>query len=142
MVLEIIGPAVLGITVILIFGGLLAWAAVYLPRLLKMREAGPEGGWSLGPMGPGPFEEAEPAAPAAEERPAPVLPPREPLASRMGTAPDDPLVAAAIALALALEQGEQRPVPRTEGAAPPAGSSWAISGRWQTMQARINMQKR
>jgi hypothetical protein len=138
MVLEILGPAVLGITVILIFGGLLVLAAVYLPRLLKMREAGLEGGWSLGPMGPGPFEQAEPVTPAA----APVLPPREPLAHRMGIAPEDPLVAAAIALALALEQREQPLVLRTEGVAPPAGSSWALSGRWQTMQARINMQKR
>lgn len=138
MIVEIIGPAVLGITVILIFGGLLALAAIYLPRLLKMREAGLEGGW----MGPGPFQQAEPAAPAAEERPAPVLPPREPLANRMGTAPEDPLVAAAIALALELEQRELQPVHRAAGAAPPAGSSWALSGRWQTMQARINMQKR
>jgi hypothetical protein len=141
MIVEIIGPAVLGITVILIFGGLLALAAVYLPRLLKMREAGLEGGWSLGPMGPGPFEQAEPVYPAAEERPAPVLPPREPLASRMGTAPDDPLVAAAIALALALEQRESKPL-RPTGAVSPPGSSWTLSGRWQTMQARINMQKR
>ncbi len=139
--MEIIGPAVLGIAVILIFGGLLAWAAVYLPRLLKMREAGLEGGWSLGPMGPGPFEPAEPVAPAAEGRPAPVLPPREPLADRLGIAPEDPLVAAAIALALALEQRESKPL-RSAGTASPPGSSWALSGRWQAMQARINMQKR
>ncbi|RJR33629.1 MAG: hypothetical protein C4567_16625 [Deltaproteobacteria bacterium] len=120
---------------ILIFGGLLALAAVYLPRLLKMREAGLEGSWSVGPMGAGPFE------PAAPERPAPAQPPRELLAGRMGTAPEDSLVAAAIALALALEQREPSPL-RPAGASSPPGSSWALSGRWQAMQARINMQKR
>jgi hypothetical protein len=131
----------LGITVILIFGGLLGLSAVYLPRLLKMREAGLEGRWSLGEMGAGSFEQAGSISSPGPERPAPVLPPREPLASRMGVAPEDPLVAAAIALALALEQREARPF-RPAGAASPPGSSWALSGRWQAMQGRINIQKR
>ncbi|MBI4642951.1 MAG: hypothetical protein HY790_11150 [Deltaproteobacteria bacterium] len=141
MAVEIIGAGVLGVVVILVLGGLLALSAVYLPRLLRLGEAGLEGKWGMGEMEPGLFEQAEPVPPPERERPAPVLPPREPLAARLGTGPEEPLLAAAIALALTLDQQEQRPVRQAETALP-VGSPWALSGRWQAMQARINMQKR
>jgi hypothetical protein len=141
MALEILGSGVLGVMAILILGGLLALSALYLPRLLKLGEAGLEGRWGMGEMEPGLFEPAEPVPSQEVERPAPAPPPREPLAARIGTAPDDPLLAAAIGLALSLYQQEQRPARQAETAIP-AGSPWALSGRWQAMQARINVQKR
>lgn len=141
MATQILSSGVLGVVAILILGGLLALGAVYLPRLLKLGETGFEGKWGMGGMEPGLFEQAEPVPSPEGERPAPVLPPREPLAARLGTPADEPLLAAAIGLALSLYQQEQRLVRQAE-AALPAGSSWALSGRWQAMQARINMQKR
>lgn len=127
----------MGVGAILVLGGLLALSAVYLPRLLRLGEAGLEERWG----GPGPFDQEEPVPSPEKERPASTLPPREPLAARLGTAAEEPLVAAAIALALSFHQQEQRPVRQAETALP-AGPAWALSGRWQAMQARINMQKR
>jgi hypothetical protein len=141
MAVEILGAGVLGVLAILIFGGLLALAGFYLPRLLKVGDARLEGRWGLGEMDPGFFERTEPVPALETARPAPAFPPREPLAGRIETAPDDPLLAAAIALALALEQQKQTTARRME-AALPGVSSWALSGRWQAMQARINVQKR
>jgi len=141
MALEMLGSGVLGVVAILILGGLLALSALYFPRLLKLGEAGFEGRWGMGELGPGAFEQTEPVSAPEWDRTSPVLPPREPLANRIGSVPDDPLVAAAIALALSLYQQEHRPARQME-AALPGGSPWALSGRWQAMQARINMQKR
>lgn len=141
MAVDILGAGVLGVVVILVLGGLLALSAVYLPRILRLGEAGLEGRWGMGELEPGPFEQAEPVPSPEGERPAPTLPPREPLAARLGTAAEEPLVAAAIALALSLYQQEQRPVRQVDSAFR-AGSPWALSGRWQAMQARINRQMR
>jgi hypothetical protein len=135
---EILGAGVLGVAVILLLGGLLALSAILLPRLLKYEEGGPEARWSLGP---GPFDQADSVPRQEVERAAPILPPREPLASRLGTAPDDPMLAVAIGLALTLCQQEQTQVP-VMAAASRAASPWALSGRWQAMQARLNRQKR
>jgi len=128
----------LGVLAILVFGGLLALAAVLLPRFLRQGEAGAEGKWGLGP---GPFNHGEPEFSQEEERPAATLPPREPLAGRLGTAPEDPLLAAAVSLALTLYQQERTLAP-APAAVSGAASPWALSGRWQAMQARLNRQKR
>lgn len=138
MAAEILGASVLGVLAILVFGGLLALAAVFLPQFWRQGEAGAGGKWGLGP---GPFNHGDGATSQEGEGPAPTLPPREPLASRLGTAPEDPLLAAAIGLALTLYQQERAlaPVPAP---ASRAASPWALSGRWQAMQARLNRQKR
>jgi|GEM_PF-2420703 hypothetical protein len=139
MATEILAAGVLGLVAILVMGGLLALSATLLPRILRYGDTGPVARWSLGePGSSGPNAQAPPPG---EERTAPTLPPREPLASRLGTAPEEPLLAAAIGLALTLYQ--QQPV-RILGvqAAGAGGSPWALSGRWQAMQARLNRQKR
>ena len=137
MAIEILGAGILGLIAILALGGLLGWSATLLPRILKAGDAGPVAPWSLGEPGPSLTEPPPPEA----ARVAPTLPPREPLASRQGTAADEPLLAAAIGLALTLYQ--QEPVQIVGIQAPAAGgSAWALSGRWQAMQGRINMQKR
>lgn len=130
---QILGSGVLGVAAILILGGLLALGAYYLPQLLKLGEAaGLEGKWGLGEPGAGLLRQAEPA---------PVLPPREPLAARLGAGEEDDLVAAAIALALSLYQTESPP-PRQVVSAAAGGSPWAWSGRWQAMQARLQRQQK
>ena len=138
MAAEILGAGVLGVLAILVFGGLLALAAVFLPRLFKYGEAGAQGKWGLGP---GPFHQEEPEPSPEMERPTSTLPPREPLASRLGTAPEDALLAAAIGLALTLYQQERTPA-LAPAVASRTASPWALSGRWQAMQARLNRQKR
>jgi hypothetical protein len=139
MAIEILGAGILGLVAILALGGLLGLSAYLLPHALKSGDAGPVAPWSLGE--PGSLALTEPASPPEVARAAPALPPREPLASRLGTAVDEPLLAAAIGLALTLYQ--QEPVEIVGMQAPAAGGSvWALSGRWQAMQGRINMQKR
>ncbi len=139
MATELLSSGILGWLAILALGGLLAWSANLLLRALKSGDSEPVAPWSLGE--PGSLAPAEPAPPREVERVAPVLPPREPLASRLGTGGDEPLLAAAIGLALTLYQ--QEPVEIVGIQAPAAGgSAWALSGRWQIMQGRINVQKR
>jgi len=139
MAVEILSAGVLGLAAILALGGLLAWSGTLLPRILQPGDAAPLSRWSL--EEPGSFALTDAAPLEEKERPALALPPREPLASRLGTAADEPLLAAAIGLALTLSQ--QEPVQVLGIQAPGAGGSpWALSGRWQAMQARINMQKR
>jgi len=141
MALEILWSGLLGLLAILAMGGLLALGAFYLPRFWRQGATGPEAGWGLGQMGPGLFAPAEPAPGPAPERPPVVLPPREPLAQRLAAPPEEPLLAAAISLALALYQQQQRAAPDT-GPIPAPGSPWAWSGRWQAMQDRLQRQKR
>jgi hypothetical protein len=139
MAIEILGSGFWGLVAILVLGGLLALSATLLPRILKYGDAGPVARWGSGE--PGSSGLTAPAPGRDADRPAPALPPREPLADRLGTAADEPLLAAAIGLALTLYQ--QEPV-RVVGVQTPVvtGSAWALSGRWQAMQARINRQKR
>jgi len=127
MATEILGAGVLGLVAILVLGGLLALSATLLPRILKYGDAGPVARWGLGE--PGSSGLTEPA------------PPREPLADRLGTAADESLLAAAIGLALTLYQQEQVQIVGIQAPAA-AASVWALSGRWQAMQARLNRQKR
>ena len=127
MATEILGAGVLGLVAILVLGGLLALSATLLPRILKYGDAGPVARWGLGE--PGSSGLTEPA------------PPREPLADRLGTAADESLLATAIGLALTLYQQEQVRIVGVQATAA-AGSAWALSGRWQAMQARLNRQKR
>lgn len=129
MATEILGAGVLGLVAILVLGGLLALSATLLPRILKYGDAGPGVRWSLGE--PGSFDLTEPAPPREVDRPAPALPPREP----------EPLLAAAIGLALSLYQQQQVQIVGMQAPAA-ATSAWAMSGRWQAMQARLNRQKR
>ena len=140
MVTEVLGAGVLGVVAILILGGLLALSAAFLPRLLQLEEFAGETKWGLGGKA-GPEERGETVPTPEGERPAPVLPPREPLAARLGTPTEDNLVAAAIALALNLYQQERSPV-RAGATTITAGSPWAMSGRWQAMQARLNRQQK
>ncbi len=139
MAIEIIEAGVWGLVAILVLGGLLALSATLLPRILRYGDAGPVARWSLGK--PGSFDLTEPAPPREMDRPAPALPPREPLASRLGTTADEPLLAAAIGLALTLYQQQQVRIVGVQAPAA-AASAWALSGRWQAMQARLNRQKR
>ena len=139
MATEILGAGVLGLVAILVLGGLLAWSATLLPRILKYGDAGPVARWGLGE--PGSSGLTEPAPPRDVDRTAPALPPREPLADRLGTAADESLLAAAIGLALTLYQQEQVQIVGIQAPAA-AASVWALSGRWQAMQARLNRQKR
>jgi hypothetical protein len=140
----LLGALLKGLAALLVTGGLLALTATWLPRLLRW--------W-----------EGREAARLGLEVPAPVLPvreqaaaPPEALASGAG-APDfrppfagapaapaveaeEPLVAAAIALALTLYQEEQRPLPALAGGAGP--SPWSLAGRWGAMERRLNLPKR
>lgn len=141
---SILGAAVMGVLVLLCLGGMLALVAALLPRFLLLWEGGPETGpLGLEDMGVAPIGQTEmgaPRAPAGPERPitpepSPSLTPREAAAS------EDPMVAAAIGLALALYQGEIVRSPEAPLGLPLA-SSWSLAGRWQAMQARLNLPKR
>ncbi|MDP3182687.1 MAG: hypothetical protein Q8M54_07690 [Desulfobaccales bacterium] len=141
---SILGAAVIGVLVLLCLGGMLALVAALLPRVLLLWEGGPGSGrLGLEDMGPAPIGQTEmgtPRVPAGPERaitpePSAFLTPPEAAAS------EDPMVAAAIGVALALFQGEVvRPEETAAGS--PAASSWSLAGRWQAMQARLNLPKR
>lgn len=122
----------LGVLVIVIMGAMLSLISVLLPRLLPRWE-----GRGAGPPG---FKEMRPAAASPlQERITAPLPP-EPRAAPAAE-PEEALVAAAIAMALRLYQEAGAPLPEM---APPAGggSPWSLAGRWQAMQARLNLGKR
>ncbi len=117
-------------------GALLALVAALLPRLLERWEPGITSG-RLG------LTELETPAPRPEELRAPTrlaaVP--EAVAGRPQDVSDEPLLAAAIALALALYEEEQArgwPSPVRDAGANP----WSLAGRWQIMQARRNIAKR
>jgi hypothetical protein len=135
---------VLGALVLLFLGGLLATVAALLPRFLLLWEGGFEAEQrSLEEMGVIPLGQTEMGIPRltpGSERPMPPEPSPS-LAPREMAAPDQSLVAAAIALALALYQGETVRTPEVPFAPQPA-STWALAGRWQAMQARLNLPKR
>jgi hypothetical protein len=132
----ILGQALLGASLILLLGVLLALGCAWLPRLASRWETPGIRGAGL-PQEPtlaGPLPEASGAlAPRPEAGPAPAE-----------AEPEESLVAAAIALALSLFQEEAAAVAGAQGPPTAAGavSPWAMSGRWQAMQARYQMQKR
>jgi len=140
----ILGAMVLGGLVLLFLGGLLATVAALLPRFLLLWESRFEAEQrSLEEIGVIPLWQTETGMPRLRpscERPMPPEPSPS-LAPRERAAPDESLIAAAIGLALALYQGET--VKTTEVPfAPQLGSTWALAGRWQAMQARLNRPKR
>jgi hypothetical protein len=116
--------AFLGVWLILLLGLMLALVARQLPRIL------PRTGLKEISSAPSrPQQERTPSTATLETGPAP-----------MAALPEDSLVAAAIALALSLYQGEADRLPPP--LVSPGGSSWALAGRWQAMQSRLNLQKR
>ena len=126
----ILSQGFLGASLILALGILLTLLGAGLPRLASLGET---------PASKGPGLPREPASvvPPGEAAAAP-----EVLPAPAAAGEEESLVAAAIALALNLYQGEMgaaAPEPT-----PPAGGSspWALSGRWQAMQNRYLRQKR
>ena len=138
-----VGAAVLGVLVLLLLGGLLALTAAWLPRLLLFSEGEEARRLSLEDLEPAPIGHTEMGPPRIyNNKKRPVTNGAPELAGSWESGgPEEPLVAAAIALALALHQGEPlgplvTPTTSTET------SSWALAGRWQAMQARLNLSKR
>jgi hypothetical protein len=132
---EILFAGGLSLAALLFWGLLLALITTFLPRLLTWWEAPSKAGL------PEPAE-AQPVPlrrPPEESAPAPVI--REALPSRRQAEAEESAVAAAIVLALALYQDERSLVPESFPA-PGPGSAWALSGRWQAMQARLGFSKR
>jgi hypothetical protein len=138
----VLWASIKGLAVLLFSGALLALLAVFMPRLLKWwerREAARLGLEETVPVPGLPGRERAPSPSPAPSGPA-ALGPHQPHLAPAGAAADEPLVAAAIGLALTLYQEEQREtlvLPRSE-----ASSPWAQAGRWQAMQARLNLPKR
>jgi hypothetical protein len=132
---DILWAGGLSLAALLFWGLLLAMIATFLPRFLTAWESRAEARPpELEETRPGP-----PPRPLEEPAPAPVV--REALPSRRQAEAEEAAVAAAITLALALYQEETARVPEFFPA-PGPGSPWALSGRWQTMQARLGFSKR
>lgn len=116
---------------LLLWGGLLALVTVLLPRVLDYFEPAP----LSAPLGVPPRERPAPAVPAPAPPPEPPPAP-EVLPVRIAAPVEDPALAAAVGLALALFLRGAVPA----GELPPApggpGNIWALSGRWQIMQQR------
>ena len=140
----ILGAAVMGILVLLCLGGMLALVAALLPRFLLLWEGGFEAErLSLEEMGVIPMGQTEMGIPRltpGSERPMPPEPSPS-LTLREMAASDQSLMAGAIGLALSLYQGETVMIPEASVSRLPA-SSWSLAGRWQAMQARLNLPKR
>jgi len=114
----------MGLAVLLVLGVVLALVAVLVPRLLDFLESSP---------GAGRLRLADVELPLEQ---------RFPDALPAGAAPgEEPLVAAAIALALAFYQGPGHPVPPVQSR-PESTNPWSLAGRWQAMQARRHLPKR
>lgn len=137
---ELLWQTLLGFGMLLLWGGLLAGVTLLVPRVLDYVEPAP----LSAPLAIGPRERPASAAP----EPAPVSePPRAPAAEaarpKVMVPTEDPALAAAVAVALALylEGGPEAPA----GFPPPMGGPgnvWALSGRWQAMQQRRDLRKR
>jgi hypothetical protein len=129
---DLLVKGIMGLAVLLFWGGLLALLAFFLPRLVERGEPGASlTGWP-GEVAPEP-RGPEPVAPAP--------PPRGPLGAGRGEVEVEPLTVAAIALALTLCQEEGK-ITWTAPAPPGAGAPWAWAGRWQAMQARVNLRQK
>lgn len=138
--MELLWQTLLGFGMLLLWGGLLAVVTLLVPRILDYLEPAP----LSAPLGVGPRERPVPAPP----EPSPVSePPRAPAAEparpKVMVPTEDPALAAAVAVALALYlEGS----PEAPAAFPPPtgapGNVWALSGRWQAMQQRRDLRKR
>ena len=128
-----------GLAILLVSGALLALAAVLLPRLLAWWERREAARLGLEAVSPAPALPAREKPLAAAAAPGPAAP-APPSSLAPGAPLEEPLVAAAIGLALTLYQEEQKGSPvslRPEGPSP-----WALAGRWEIMARRLNLPKR
>lgn len=137
---SILGAAVMGAVVLLFLGCLLALVAALLPRFLSLWEGGT---LALEELGPAPLSQSEPGVPQVAPLTEKPVPPAlsQSLVSQETAGSEESLVAAAIAVAVALWQGETVKGPQGPPSSP-GTSSWALAGRWQAMQARVNLHKR
>jgi len=129
---DLLVQGITGLLVLLFWGGLLALVAFFLPRLAER--------WVPGST-PARWPGEVPGAPREPEPVAPAAPPRMTVGAGRAGVEVEPLTAAAIALALTLYQEEGQKT----GAAPSlagAGAPWAWAGRWQAMQARVNLRQK
>ncbi len=130
--MDLLLKCLMSFSLLVFLGSLLALVAVLLPGLLEYVEPAPPGaGLGLGPPAQPPALAAAPAGSTAPAEPPPLRP---------APAGEDPGLAAAVGLALALFLAEG-----TEAAAPsvpPRGSPWVLAGRWQAMQQRREFRKR
>ncbi|MEW6388550.1 MAG: hypothetical protein AB1491_13635 [Thermodesulfobacteriota bacterium] len=126
---DLLVQGITGLAVLLFWGGLLVLSAFLLSRLVERGEPGATpAGW--------------PGEVAAEPRgPEPLAPPRLTAGIGRGEVEIDPLTAAAIALALALYQ-EEGQMTWTAPAPAGIGAAWSWAGRWQAMQARVNLRQK
>ena len=126
---DLLVQGTMGLAVLLFWGGLLALAAFLLPRLVERG-------------GPGSALALWSGEVASEPRgPEPVAPPRMMVGAGRAEVEIEPLTVAAIALALALYQEEGQKTWATPYP-PGAGAPWAWAGRWQAMQARVNLRQK
>jgi hypothetical protein len=120
-----------GFSLLLLVGSLLALVATLLPGVLERLDPG----WGEGAAGlkREPFQTSETAVQP--------LPMRESPASRLAAPQAEPSLAAAIALALTLHLEEGQRIAAPSGR-PPGANPWALAGRWQAMQGRLQGRKR
>ncbi len=128
---DILFKGLMGFPLLLFVGSLLALVATLLPGFLERLE--PDVG--EGPLGrerelPR-FPEIAAHPPPARKAPVPVF----------AAPPEEPDLVAAIALALTLYLEEGKRTGEFMGRIP-AGNPWAVAGRWQAMQARLQGRKR
>lgn len=122
----VLGTAILSLAALLLLGALLAVLAALLPRILPRWETRPETErLSLAEMGP------TPARPVLT-----MAPPPETGAS------EDPMIAAAIALALYQRDQEGTGAAALAGLGPGGTSPWALAGRVWAMQGARILKKR
>jgi alkanesulfonate monooxygenase SsuD/methylene tetrahydromethanopterin reductase-like flavin-dependent oxidoreductase (luciferase family) len=128
---DILLKGLLAFSLLVFVGSLLALVATLLPGLLERLE--PDLG--EGPLGlerePSRFPEISVQPPPVREAPAPVF----------AASPEEPALAAAIAVALTLYLEEGKRTREFRGRTP-VGNPWAVAGRWQAMQARLQGRKR
>lgn len=135
---EVIGNLICGMGVLLVVGGLLALFLYLLPSLVNLLEK------STAPMKPS----EEPGSLAGtllstRESEAPALArPVEEWRPRSFAEIPDPHMAAAVGLALSLYLETMPTLEQRRPSTPGAASPWSLAGRWQAMNARLNLRKR
>jgi len=128
---DLLLKGLLGFSLLLLVGSLLALVATLLPGILERLDPG----WGDGAAGlkGDPFQ-----APEIAVQP---LPMRESPASRLTLVQAEPSLVAAIALALTLHLEEGQTIAAPTGR-PTGANPWALAGRWQVMQGRLQGRKR
>jgi hypothetical protein len=129
---DLVLQCLMSFSLLVLWGSLLALAASMLSSLLEVFEPAPP----VSGVRPGTRERLSP-------QPPPPAPPRNSIPARETATGEDPALAAAIGLALALYLQEKQPSDRAvPGPGPSSVNTWALSGRWQAMQARREIRKR